>query len=278
MATAGITDIAEHYATGGPLEKIRAALEGLAPGGAPLTLEQLGGFDDFHTAGRAATIKLAELLDPRPGDLVLDAGCGLGGPARFLADRCGCRVIGFDLTPEFVAIGKLLNARTGMDERVELRVGDVTAIDLPDGAVDHCWTQHVAMNIADRTGLYHEIRRVMRPNGRFALFDVVVGGGGGELILPVPWAARAEHSHLVTRDDLRHLLEDAGFRIDVWDDPTDEMVDILRSMLAGPPPGTPPPLLTPSLFIDDLQAKGAAYFANMDQRRTALILAVCTAL
>jgi sarcosine/dimethylglycine N-methyltransferase len=270
------SEVAAHYAAGGPFEKVSAAVEVLAPGGAPLTLGELGGFDEFHTAGRMATERMADLLEPRPDEVVLDAGSGLGGPARYLADRFGCRVIGFDLTPELVAIGRLLNARTGLDDRVDLRVGDIADIDLPDGAVDHCWTQHVAMNIEDRHGLYREIRRVLRPGGRFALFDVI-DGGGGDLILPVPWATKPEHSHLVTRDELRVLLEGAGFRVDVWDDPTAEMVDVLRRMLAGPPPGAEPPVLHPSLFIDDLPTKGASYFANIEQGRTALVLAVCTA-
>jgi sarcosine/dimethylglycine N-methyltransferase len=270
------TDIAGHYAIGGPLERVRAALEVLAPGGAPLTMEQTAGFDDFHTAGRMATVRMGELLAPGPDDTVLDAGSGLGGPARYLAHRFGCRVVGLDVTPDFVAIGNLLSARIGLEDRVELRVGDITDIDLPDGSVDHCWTQHVAMNIEDREGLYREIRRVLRPGGRFALFDVI-DGGGGELILPVPWATKPEHSHLVTRNRLRALLEGAGFRIDIWDDPTAELVEVLRGMLAGPPPGAEPPVLNPSLFIDDLPAKTASYFANMEQGRTALALAVCTA-
>ena len=271
------TAVAQHYTTGGPFERVREAIGRLAPNGAPITLDQLAGFDDFHTAGRTATVRMAGLLQPAPTDLVLDAGAGLGGPARYLADRFGCRVIGIDLTPEFVAIGQLLNVRTAMTGHVDLRVGDITALDLPDESVDHRWTQHVAMNIPDRNGLYREIRRVLRPGGRFALFDVI-DGGGGELILPVPWATKPEHSHLVTRDDQRTLLEGAGFDVDVWDDPTDEMVEVLRAMLAGPPPGAVPLVLNPSLFIDDLAAKGTSYFANMEQRRTALALAVCTAI
>jgi hypothetical protein len=137
------------------------------------------------------------------------------------------------------------------------------------------------MNIADRPGLYRELRRVLRPGGRLALYDVV-DGGGGELLLPVPWATRPEQSHLVTRDEQRALLEAAGFRIDVWEDPTAEMVEITRSMIGGPPPGQappdePPPVLTPALVIDDLQTKGPRYMQNMAEGRTALVLAVCTA-
>ena len=105
----------------------------------------------------------------------------------------------------------------------------------------------------------------------------MIDGGGGELLLPVPWATDAAHSHLVTRDEQRALLERAGFRIDVWDDPTAEMVEVLRAMLAGPPPGATPPVLHPGLFIDDLRTKGERYFANMESGRTALLLAVCTA-
>lgn len=268
--------VAMHYATGGPVARVCAALEVLAPGGGRLTDDQIAGFDDFHTAGRMATVRLAELLAPSPDDLVLDAGSGLGGPARYLAQTFGCRVIGFDLTPDFVEIANLLNDRLGMSDRVEFRLGDITSLDLPDSSVDHAWTQHVAMNIADRDRLYAEIRRVLRPGGRFIVFDVI-DAGGGELLLPVPWATEPEHSHLVTRDEQRALLERAGFRIDVWEDPTDEMVAVLRAMLAGPPSGATPPLLNPSLFIDDVQTKGERYFANMESGRTALVLAVCPA-
>jgi ubiquinone/menaquinone biosynthesis C-methylase UbiE len=271
-----MTDVASHYAAGGPAAKVAAALDALAPGGQPLTIAQVAGFDDFHTAGRMATARIAALLAPSAGDVVLDAGSGLGGPARYLAETFGCRVLGVDLTPDFVAIADLLNERLGMDDRLQFRVGDITSLDLPDASVDHVWTQHVAMNIADRDGLYRELRRVLRPGGRFAVFDVI-DAGGGELLLPVPWATAPEHSHLVTRDEQRDLLERAGFRIDVWEDPTEEMVEVLRAMLAGPPPDAVPSPLSTRLFVEDLPAKAERYFENMASGRTALVLAVCTA-
>jgi sarcosine/dimethylglycine N-methyltransferase len=219
---------------------------------------------------------MAEWLAPGAAETVLDAGCGLGGPARYLADRHGCSVIGVDLTPEFVEIARLLNERTGMTGRVDVRVGDITALDLADASVDHVWTQHVAMNIADRSRLYRETRRVMRKGGRFALFDVV-DGGGGELLLPVPWATHSEHSHLVTRDRLREYLVAAGFRIERWEEPTRELIEILKKTLAGPPPGQDPPLLSARLFIDDIETKMATYVRNVEEGRTALALVLCAA-
>jgi SAM-dependent methyltransferase len=272
-----MSDLPAHYTSGRPYEQVSAALEQIASGGAPIAFADLNGFDDFHTGGRVATEMIAGLLNPAATDTVLDAGCGLGGPARYLADRFGCRVIGIDLTPDFVEIGRLLNERTGMSELVDLRVGDITALDLPDASVDHVITQHVAMNIADREGLYAETRRAMRTGGRFVVFDVI-DGGGGELLLPVPWATKPEHSHLVTREQLRSLLTGAGFSIEVWEDPTEEMVEVLRVMLAPPPPGSAPPPLSSRLFIDDAVTKLAKYFRNVEEQRTAIALGVCTAI
>jgi SAM-dependent methyltransferase len=264
--------VTDHYERSNALELVAAGLDELAPDGRQLSLDELAGFDHFHTAGPLATARMADLLAPASTDTVLDAGSGLGGPARYLADRFGCRVVGVDLTPLFVDVGRLLNQRTGFDDRVELRVGDITALDLPDASVDHVWTQHVAMNIADRPGLYAEIRRVLKPGGRFALFDVI-DGGGGEILLPVPWATEPHHNHLVSREELRTLLADAGFRVDVDEDPAGELLPAMQKMLAAPPPST----LTTAMFIDDLETKGPMYMRNLAEGRTALALVVCTA-
>jgi sarcosine/dimethylglycine N-methyltransferase len=268
-----MTTVAEHYERSDALTKVSAALDRMAPDGRQLSLDELGGFDHFHTAGVLATERMAELLAPSARDTVLDAGAGLGGPARYLAARFGCRVVGIDLTPLFVEVGRLLSARTGFDGLVDLRVGDVTEMDLGAGSIDHVWTQHVAMNIPDRPKLYAEIRRVLRPGGRLVLFDVV-DGGGGELLLPVPWATEHHHSFLVTREELRALVEAAGFRIDVVEDPAPELLPAMQQMLQAPPTGSG---LTTAVFIDDLETKGPRYLQNLAEGRTALALMSCTA-
>lgn len=79
---------------------------------------QLSALDQFHAGGLAATKRLAELTGIEQGTKVLDAGAGLGGPARFLAESYDCEVVGVDLTPSFVSIAEMLTQRTGLRDKV----------------------------------------------------------------------------------------------------------------------------------------------------------------
>ena len=154
-------------------------------------------------------------------DRVLDIGSGLGGPARLLARQVGCHVVGLDLTPELCEVATDLTRRVHLEDRVEIRQGD--ALDLPfdDGSFDLAWTQHASMNIADKPRLYAETRRILRPGGRLALFDII-GATDGPLHLPVPWAEDASVSALIPTDELRTILTEAGFTIRTWDDLTED--------------------------------------------------------
>jgi sarcosine/dimethylglycine N-methyltransferase len=95
--------------------------------------------------------------------------------------------------------------------------------------------QHVAMNISDRTGLYREIRRVLKSGGRFATFDVVLMSG--EPHYPVPWARTPSTSFLLTAAATREAIEPAGFRTLAWRDDTEvAKAWIARLRASGPPP------------------------------------------
>jgi SAM-dependent methyltransferase len=150
---------------------------------------------------------------------VLDVGCGIGGPARHLASQLRCRVTGIDLTAEFIRTATLLSDRVGLADRVAFVAGDALDLPFPAASFDLVWTQHAAMNIADRPRLYAEMHRVLRPRGRLALHDVLAGDGGAPHF-PVPWARRSADSFLVDQPTLRRLLGDAGFAVREWRDVT----------------------------------------------------------
>jgi len=147
---------------------------------------------------------------------VLDIGSGVGGPARALAASHGCLVTGVDLSEPFVDAARYLTERTGQSGQVSFRTASALELPFDDGHFDVVLLQHVAMNIADRARLYREIRRVLKPGGKFATYDVVLRGG--ELHYPVPWARTPDTSFLLTPDATREAVEEAGFRAVVWQD------------------------------------------------------------
>ena len=119
---------------------------------------------------------------------------------------------GIDLTPEYVLAARMLTERTGLADKVEFHVGSALELPWPAAHFDAAVTFHVAMNIADRPRLYAEIARVIRPGGTFAIYDVLKGPTEG-MLFPVPWAETPETSFLVTAEEMRALLERAGFEI-----------------------------------------------------------------
>ena len=199
------------------MEKIEAGLEAAGKELDSLSVDDLAPIDEFHTRGRESTLEVAELAQLSSSDLVLDVGCGLGGTARFLSDRYGCKVEGIDLTEEYVSVGRQLTERVGLSGRVELR--QASALDLPyeDGRFDIAWTEHVQMNIADKQRFYSEIARVLKPGGRL-LFHDIFRGSGDPPFYPAPWAEDESISSLATVEQARSALTEAGLAIHPWSD------------------------------------------------------------
>lgn len=149
------------------------------------------------------------------GQHVLEVGCGAGDDVRTIARRVAPTgyVLGVDASPSIVA-----EAQRRSDERlpVEFRVGDATALELPDGRFDRCRAERVLMHVrADPGAVVAELARVLRPHGRMVLFDLdwdtlVIDGADRELTrrivrsysdgVPNGWVGRA----------LPRLMKDAG--------------------------------------------------------------------
>ena len=205
-------EVSTHYEHGSLIKVIEDGFnrEGKAP--SDITLDDMSVIDEFHIGGRQASEEFLDQLQLEERSLVLDVGCGLGGPARFVASRFGCLVSGIDLTQEYVDTGNVLSNWVGLDKKVILQQGSAMALPFPDGQFDAAYMMHVGMNIADKKSLFSEVFKVLKPGGIFGIYDVMQVGSG-EMEYPAPWAASENTSALASPQDYRTGLKEAGFNI-----------------------------------------------------------------
>ena len=205
-------NVAEHYTRGGLLDALNQRLreDGVDPDHP--SLQDLAPYDHFHGRGMEATDELAEMLDIAPEDHVLDVGSGIGGPARYMADRFGCHVTGIDLTHEFCDVAHHLTRLLGLQDKITIEHGNALSMPFRDASFDGAYSMNVSMNIADKAAFYAELHRVLKP-GAWLMLSEIAQGSGGQVEFPTPWARSAETSHLSTPEATREGLAAAGFEI-----------------------------------------------------------------
>ena len=269
------SDISDHYSQGGLLARLEANLreDGVDPASPPL--EELAPYDHFHGRGLEATGDMADRLPVSAKDWILDIGSGLGGPARYMARRFGCRVSGIDLTAEFCEVARLLTARLGLEDGVSFDEGNALAMPFEDAAFDGAYSMNVSMNIADKRAFYREVRRVLKPGGWFALSEVA-RGPGGEPDYPLPWARTAASSFLATPEATRTDLEAAGFGIESLRDTSREARDFAARSRAIVEAGGKPPHRAVMLALGERAREAVANNGRAaKERRTLPIEILC---
>jgi sarcosine/dimethylglycine N-methyltransferase len=121
--------VEKHYASDGITARVLTALRKVNGSDVSITPETLAPSDHFHGKGAIATEKLSAVLQPKASDHLLDIGCGIGGPARWIAAKYGCRVTGVDLTAEFCESARELNTLIGLAARAHsARLGRLTSV------------------------------------------------------------------------------------------------------------------------------------------------------
>src|SRR5262249_54443674 len=106
----------------------------------------------------------------------------------------------------------VLTKRCKLADHVALRVGNALELPYSEQTFDVVWCQNVAMNIADKAGLFAGVYRVLKPGGLFTSTEYSVGPGG-DIVFPVPWAYDASINFLDPEDMMRARYHTAGFRI-----------------------------------------------------------------
>lgn len=262
-------EVARHYGAADLIGRIKAGLAALGLDPAAVRPEDLSPVDEFHIGGFAATEALAAQMEIAPGAEVLDIGSGLGGTARYLVRRFGARVTGLDLTAAYVETARALSAMVGLGEATRFETGSALAMPFADAGFDAALLVHVGMNIPDKARLFAEARRVLRPGGVFAVYEVM-RTGEGELDFPVPWAMDATTSFLATPEEYRAAARAAGFTLTAERERRAFALDFFGRMTARmKKAGGPPPLGIHLLMGESAPEKIANMVANIEAGRIA---------
>ena len=177
--------IARYYTRQRLTDTILQAVKQTAPDVDHLTARDFAALDEFPVGGLEVTRELANQMELHPGLRLLDAGTGIGGPARHFAEEHGCKVTGVDLTEEFIEVAKNLTRIAELDRLVEFRQASALALPFEPETFDGAYMIQAGMNIADKAGVCRQVRRVLKPGGLFAVFDIVRTGDGA-IRYPVP--------------------------------------------------------------------------------------------
>ena len=250
-------EVSTHYQHGSLIKVIEEGFnyQGKAP--SDISLDDMSVIDEFHIGGRQASEEFLDQLRLQDRSLVLDVGCGLGGPARFVASQFGCLVSGIDLTHEYVDTGNILSNWVGLDKKVVLQQGSAMALPFPDGQFDAAYMMHVGMNIVDKKSLFVEVFKVLKPDGIFGIYDVMQIGSG-EMQYPAPWAASKNTSSLASPQDYQTGLKEAGFNILATRERGDFAIEFFENMKRSMAEATADPALGLHVLMgDDAKTKVA---------------------
>ncbi len=215
------SQVQDHYNSDNLTDNIKNALIRAGKDLSSLDPKDLGIIDQLHTGGAPASIKLLKKASLHHGVLVLDAGCGIGGSSRLMAEYFNCKVTGVDLAQKFIEAADFLTQCTGLENKTKFRQGSILELEFTDNSFDAVLCQHVLMNIKDKAAAVKEFFRVLKPGGKLILHEVTKGSSSVELYIPVPWASKSSISFLEPWEILADLLGEQGFKTKTFSDESD---------------------------------------------------------
>jgi arsenite methyltransferase len=167
-----------------------------------------------HMGGLSTTKELVELCGINQSTYVLEVGCGVGATACYLARKLGCRVMGVDVRPSMIERAKERAARQHVEDKVEFRVAEATALPFGEGSFDVVLVESVTSFIKDKAAAIGQYARLLKRGGRVGLNEEI----WHQTPVPPEMVEYAAHTwdvqvEIITLRDWVGLLEAAGLTV-----------------------------------------------------------------
>lgn len=164
-----------------------------------------------HYGGLKATRELIELCRIGEGKRVLDAGCGVGATACYIAKKYGCRVIGVDISERMIDVSRKRARKEGVEDNVEFIVADVQSLPFKDTTFDAVISESVLVFVKDKRKALSEYVRVTKPRGYIGLNECTW------IKIPPPkklieYLSQVFGSKILASYEWRELLKGSGLR------------------------------------------------------------------
>jgi len=171
------------------------------------------GEEDFNTAQERTNVIMAEKAGIKEGDKVLDAGCGYGATARYLAKTFLCNVTGINISEKELELANQRTREQGLDNLCTFEYGDFHQLKYPDESFDVVWSQDAFLHGEDKRKILQECYRTLKKGGQFVFSDIVMIKKNA-----TPEDEKRIHERLQTTDiwdfdDYRKALKEIGFKV-----------------------------------------------------------------
>lgn len=178
----------------------------------PGKLEMIWGDGFMSPGGPDEVLRIVAKHDLRAAS-VLDVGCGLGGAAVALVQRCGAgSVTGFDVQSLLIDSARDRARDLGLADRLKFVLGAPGPLPFKAASFDAVFSKDALIHVADKASIYREMCRVLRPGGRLFIGDWLTSDGLRNDVLMARFLSLAGHDfHLVSLNDIAAIARDAGF-------------------------------------------------------------------
>ena len=173
-------------------------------------LELIWGEGYMAPGGEGNIEKIAEGLDMRD-KRVLDIGCGLGGPALFLARNRGANVVGTDLESQLVERARRSAEKYGLEAKTEFQMVEPGPLNFPNESFDFAISSGAFTQISNKLEMFKEVLRVLKPGGVFSCYDWMKREGDYSKDMHYWFELEGLTYAMVTPEQHDALLREAGF-------------------------------------------------------------------